>query len=116
MRRATKSRLFLKKFALILSSVLFLGSVEVSAYTATFESRLSLHKQDFSQAVDTADELFAETGEERDGESLSDTFVVAGDIPLSGPCFAQEQIALTVLTLKSSLVNSLQNTRAPPAL
>lgn len=109
-------RVFLKKFALIVVSVLFLGSVEVSAYTPSADSRLSLHTCDQSHAVDATDELFAESGEERDGEALSDAYLVSADIPLTQTGLICENISSAVLTLTSFFVSSPQNTRAPPAL
>ena len=116
MRQGAKSSIFLKKFALILSSVLFLGSAEVAACSISFDSRLSLHKQDYAQAFDATDELFSESGEERDGESLSDVYLISADIPLAQPGLISENISFTVLTLTSFLFSSPQNTRAPPAL
>jgi hypothetical protein len=108
--------MFLKKFALLLGAVLFLGSVEVSAYAASADLRLSLHNHDPSHAIDATDELFVESGEERDGESLSDVCLVTEAVPLPSADFVAEKISGTVLLLESSFVFSPQNSRAPPRI
>lgn len=116
MRKAAKNSQFLKRLALLFSAVLFLGSFEVSAYSGSANSTLSLHKQSCAQPFDVTDELFTESGEERDGESVTDTLFTTELIRMPHVRLVDERIASIVLVPESLLLSSPKNSRAPPAL
>lgn len=116
MRNAAKNSQFLKRLALLFSAVLFLGSFEVSAYSGSANSTLALHKQDCAQPFDVTDELFTESGEERDGESVTDTIFTTELIRLPKVRLVDEKISAIVLVPESLLLSSPKNSRAPPAL
>lgn len=109
------NRQYLKRFALFVSSLLFLGSVEVSAYTSSPAPGTSVHKQDLSHAIDATNEIFVESGEERDGETNADIYILTDAIKLPQADLKQTKVFPRLAILKSSLVLSQQNSRAPPA-
>jgi len=116
MPHGSKHRFFLKRCGLLLCSMLFLGSAEISAYKTPADSRLSYHKDDVAGSVAVTDQIFAEDGEERDGESLADTYTAAHIVGLPRIDFIRQSIDISVTVSKSFFVYLPSNPRAPPAL
>jgi hypothetical protein len=116
MPRGTQRRFFLKRCGLLVFSLLFLGSAGISAYKTTGDSSLAFHNDDLSGNVTVTDQIFAEDGEERDGETGSDAYVA--DLFVHPPeiDFLRQGLSVRVTLSKSFFVYLPSNPRAPPAL
>ncbi len=107
---------YLRRFVLVLAAFIFLGSIEGSAYCTSASSTLMLSTQPPAQNLAKVDGLFAENGEECDGESDADVYVTADAVHLPQIHFIRNDFSASSLILHQKDLLSLANSRAPPAL
>ncbi len=106
----------LKQAGIFLSLLIFLGGVQVSAYSESPESRAAYHAQNEQQSVAAPEEIFLESGEERDIEAQSRVCVLSDDFHLPQANLVLLYYPFEKFTPSSEGVFSQQHSRAPPAL
>lgn len=109
-------RRFFKTTGLLLTGLVFLGSIEFSTSAGSGDSKTSVHATNISQLPAVGDGLLGETEEERDSEArtavflLNETVFLPESVPDRG--YLLPDPSNTLLSFQSTL----SHPRGPPAI
>lgn len=109
-------RRFFKTTGLLLTGLLFLGSIEFSTSAGSGDSKASVHATNISQLPAVGDGLLGETEEERDNEARTAVFLLTETIFLPESVPDRGYLLPEPTNILLSFQSTLSHPRGPPAI
>ncbi|MBL8033687.1 MAG: hypothetical protein JNJ69_08305 [Leptospiraceae bacterium] len=116
MRKLVSFREFCKNSGLLLTGIVFLGTIEISASSGICEASPTLHAASHFGNIAVSDQLISEAEEERDMETRNAEFLLAGimHLPEAAPLRRDRLPAITFSYSSRSCFSC--ESRGPPSL